>query len=120
MTWYDVYVGYNDDSFKWEGGNWSGNYPRNGSPRLPLPAPFYELIEKIETGKYEGKQLDWGAYGAKASKEQIVDFIKEYYNDDWLQRHVTLPHIIEQLDRVYDFVLELDSDKTYVLVALET
>jgi len=120
MTYYDVYVGLNDDSFKWEGGNWSGNFPRNGSPRLPVPAPFRELMEKIVDGTYEGKQLDWGAFGAKVTKGQIVDFIQEFYDDKWLRFNADTPHRIEELEKVYNYVLELDNAGIYVLVALET
>jgi len=120
MTYYDVYIGYNDDSFSWDNGNWSGNIPRNGSAGFPVPAPFNVLIDKIQAGEYDGKQLDWGSWGAKVSKQQIVDFIKEYYNDDWLLRHATLPHLLAELEKVYDFVLKLDNEGIYVLVAIET
>jgi len=120
MTYYDVYVGLNDDTFKWEGGNWSGNFPRNGSPKLPAKAPFMELMFRIADGTYEGKQLDWGAYGAKVTKGQIFDFIQEFYDDQWLRSWYRTQQDIEELNQVYDYVLELDNAGIYVLVALET
>jgi len=120
MTWYDVYIGYNDDSFSWENGNWNGNTPKNGSPRFPTPTPFNKLIDKIQDGTYQGKQLDWGAWGAKVSKAQIVDFIIDNYHDSWHRLCLNSSNNISDLKKVYDFVQKLDEDETYVLVAIET
>jgi hypothetical protein len=120
MTYYDVFVAHDDDTFKWEDGNWNGNYPRKRGPWFPSKAPFWELVDKIQSGKYEGKQLDWGSWGAKVTKDQAVDFIQEYYDDNWMQSNVQLPHLLGQLEEVYDHVLGLDPQGAYVLVALET
>ena len=120
MTFYDVFVAHDDDTFKWENGNWNGNTPRNRGPWFPEKAPFWPLIEKIEAGKYEGKQLDWGAYGAKVTKDQVVEFIQEQYGDGWMLGHLDSPHLLKQLEEVYDYVLALDPEGAYVLVALET
>jgi len=61
----DVYIGRLDDpDFKWEGGDWNGNVPRRESPFFP-DSPgrerlFYTVVNRIETGRYTGKQTDWG------------------------------------------------------------
>ena len=120
MTYYDVFVAHDDDTFKWENGNWNGNCPRNRGPWFPSKAPFLLLIDKIERGKYQGKQLDWGAYGAKVTRDQAVEFIQEFYDDNWMRSNAKQSHLLKQLEEVYDHVLALDPQGAYVLVALET
>jgi hypothetical protein len=40
------------------------------------------LIDKIESGELPGKQVDWGAWAANLSKQQILDFFNAVYEPD--------------------------------------
>ena len=37
------------------------------------------LIAKIESGELPGKQVDWGAWAANLSKQQILEFFDAVY-----------------------------------------
>ena len=67
----DAYIGYvdHDQDFKWEGGNWNGNIPKRQSPFFP-GGGFRMIKERIASGKYEGKQTDWGAWVAIVNKKK--------------------------------------------------
>ena len=36
---------------------------------------FRTLIHKTESGELAGKQVDWGAWAANVTKQQILDFV---------------------------------------------
>ena len=40
------------------------------------------LIDKIESGELPGKQVDWGAWAANLSKQQILNFFNAVYEPD--------------------------------------
>lgn len=123
MSYYSVYIGYMDNTFDWDKGDWSGNTPNRRSPFFPPATPFDKVIDKIDSGEFEGKQLDWGAWGAKVNKEQIVNFIKESYGDssghNWKRNQVAFPHLIEQMDELISFINTLDDTSIYVIIASE-
>lgn len=122
MTYRDVYIGLLEDpKFSWQSGNWEGNAPDAISPLFP-PAmgAFNELIDRIESGAYEGKQTDWGAWVAKVSKQQILGFIEDCYGQD---RYYTdpkyMPHLYDKIQELLRRIESLDEHKTYALVASE-
>ena len=39
------------------------------------------MIKKIERQELAGKQVDWGAWAANVSKQEILDFIGEFYSE---------------------------------------
>jgi hypothetical protein len=43
----------------------------------PSSRSFSLLVSKIRDGKYQGKQVDWGAFAANVSKGDILTFIDE-------------------------------------------
>ena len=122
MTYRDVYVGDLDDpDFHWDGGNWSGNEPKALSPFFPPTYghgedPFFAVIHRIADGRYEGKQVDWGAWVAKMKKQQIKDFLREFYMRD---SDDSLPHLRAQLQEVLRCVESLDQERIYGLTASE-
>jgi hypothetical protein len=105
MTSYDVYVGElsgGDDPLDWGGNPSVGNTPRAISPFFFPPrgqsAPFWRLIDKIERGEYLGKKVDWGAWAARVTQQQILDFVEETYRGhDWYTDATFMPHLYEQM-----------------------
>jgi hypothetical protein len=82
MSVLDVWIGRLDDpKFHWDGGDWNGNLPRRVSPFLPTHAPWYLLVRKIRNGELDGKQVDYGGFVARVTKQQIRDFVRECYAD---------------------------------------
>ena len=117
----DAYIGYAEfaQNFKWEGGDWNGNVPKRQSPFFP-GGGFRTIKERIASGEYEGKRTDWGAWVAKVTKQQIVEFV-EYihsggiefvpggkYGYDWQ---------VKAYQDLITFVDALDDEKQYYLVA---
>jgi hypothetical protein len=43
------------------------------------PAAFFALLGKIRSGEVEGRQIDWGCWAAKMSREKIIGFVDEVY-----------------------------------------
>ncbi len=122
MTYRDVYIGLLEDpKFSWQSGNWEGNAPDAISPLFP-PAmgAFNELIDRIESGAYEGKQTDWEAWVAKVSKQQILCFIEDCYAGDRNYTDPTyMPHLYDKMQELLRHVESLDNHKIYALVASE-
>lgn len=111
----DVYIGRLDSvengTFKWDGGDYSGNTPNRISPYFPYGYETIKQIWKIiDSGQYDGKQLDWGAWGVKMDKQSLLMFI-----DDCRKQHSP-----KDYRELYRFVnKKLESGVTYVLVGAE-
>ncbi|MBV9633778.1 MAG: hypothetical protein JOZ40_04040 [Methylobacteriaceae bacterium] len=85
----NVYIGRlsdRADPLDWGGEPRIGNIPQRIGPFFPTGSgsrrPFPSLVAKIQRGELSGKQVDWGAWAASVSKQDIVDFIVETYRDD--------------------------------------
>ncbi len=109
-THYDLYVGCADDPrFKWEGGDYNGNIPEVvvhlGSVGL---GGCIDAVRQLESSKYGGKRLDWGACGARLTKERITEFLHDFAPDGgWLLTRLTM-------------LEPLDVNRIYVLFACES
>lgn len=118
MMYYDVYIGRNDDPrFSWRSEGQEGHPPCRVGPFFPsfrgVPTgypggPFGELLDRIDKGRLEGGQVDWGAWVATATRAEIMTFVDEVYSDR-----------PESAEEVRAFVKGLDPDETYALVAAE-
>jgi hypothetical protein len=75
MTYCSTYVGeLNDDSFSWDGGDWSGNIPKRLGQTFPQPLEHYNAQFKkwgVEAG-VTWKQTDWGGWIAKVDRADIM------------------------------------------------
>jgi hypothetical protein len=124
MAGRDVYVGrLKDPNFQWDVYGTIANIPERLTPLFPLASwgPFWKLFERIENGYYVGKQVDWGAWAAKVSKDQILEFFDEMYSHDALALTGTpFPWIIESVDELRESLEALPDDELYVLIALES
>ena len=95
-----------DPAFLWvnpDGAPSSGNLPR----RLIPPEPYKSLgvgvswvLQMIKEGRYDGRQLDWGAWGLKMTGREIRALLVD-------------------ADTPAAMFSKLDDDKPYVLVAGE-
>jgi hypothetical protein len=130
LTYYDVYIGRLDDpGFSWGSQGREGSPPRRLGPFFP-PArrgssrypggTFGELLNRIDEGRLEGGQVDWGSWVAKASRAEILAFMDELYaNDPTYSPPTAFPHLLESLEELRGFVKGLDPNETYALVASE-
>ncbi len=77
------------------------------------------LISMIDAGLLKGKRLDWGAFAAVTTKQQILNFVDELYRDDptYSDPHY-MPHLYPKLRELLD-VLNGLSDGEYALVGVE-
>jgi len=109
MSFYGLSLGYADDpTFKWEGGNHSGNIPSIvidfGS--VGGVSGCATARNLLESPKYGGRELDWGASGAKLSKSQVIEFLSEFYSG-------------HERDRALELVAPLSDDQIYLLFSWE-
>jgi hypothetical protein len=129
ITYRDVYIGElasGSDPLDWDG-DWNGNVPKVISPWFPPTGgisfpkhPFAQLIDRISTGKFQGKQVDWGGWAAKVTKQEILDFITEVYGGDNCYTDPTvMPHLYEQMQTLTEYVNSLPEGGTFALVATE-
>ena len=118
----DVYIGrLNDRSFKWNGGNWEGNVPRRRSPFFPDgDSAFWEVRNRINQGKLDGKQTDWGGWVARVKKTEIEAIIRDLHDaNPWYQPGSPMPHMELRLKELRTYVAGLNDYDTYALVATE-
>ncbi len=109
MSFYDLYVGdASDPKFHWDGGDYSGKIPESvldlGSPGLMGCVSARSLLE---SPKYGGRVLDWGASGARLNKGRICEFL-----DDFAKGNASQSLLLEK-------VQSLDDGVEYILVACE-
>jgi len=78
MTYHGIKVAIiKSDTFAWTEDNWNENvetlfeFPPIGS------SGFFAVMNGVTSGKYEGRQLDWGAWLAIVSKEQVTELIRD-------------------------------------------
>ena len=116
----DVYVGFFDGSFDENGYSNICNAPKRQSPFFPTGSvAFRELNKRISEGVYEGRRIDWGAWFAKVSKQQIKDFMSDMYDDGSCLDRDYSDHIKKNYLELIAFVDELDDDGEYALTASE-
>ena len=109
MQAYRLNLGYADDpTFKWEGGDYNGNIPQVivsfGSIGLP---GCVEARVLLESTKYGGHKLDWGASGARLNKFQVINFLTEFYSNK-----------LEQENKINNLA-RMPEDRLYLLFACE-
>ena len=110
MSHYDLYVGRADDPrFTWEDGDCNGNIPEVVLHLACLGlGGCMDAMKRLESSKYGGKRLDWGACGAYLTKERIADFLHEFAPDaGWLLKSLPM-------------LKSLDESRLYVLFACES
>jgi hypothetical protein len=113
------YILNKDNSFNWD------NYYIDYDTGIKVPyflawEMFGEVITKINSGEFEGKQRDWGSWGAKVNKKQIIEFVDEIYDEYLHQTNKPLSGISEtETDKFLNLVKNLKDTETYLLVAKE-
>jgi hypothetical protein len=120
VTYADVYVGRlgeGADPLDW-GGDWNGNTPSRLSPFFPSSGgrAFSMLTDKVDSGQLPGKRVDWGAWAANVSKQQILDFFVEVYPPEAAE--LSSGDSASRRTEVWNFLTDLP-DGRYALVASE-
>ena len=109
MSFYNLYVGdASDPKFHWDGGDFSGNIPKILMDLGGLG--LFGCVEArniLESPKYGGRVLDWGASGARMNKAQILEFIGDYFKSE--------QYCVFPLERIQT----LEEDREYILFACE-
>lgn len=105
----DVYIAFLDGTKDPDG---YPNLVQNPTPPTRRQSPFFrngsqafwELKHRIDAGMYEGWPIDWGAWGALVTKQQISEFIRD---------------VGAGSAELLMFVARLDPEVKYALVASE-
>jgi len=89
----DVFIGLSaDPSFQWEGGNYQDNIPNRISPFFPSVRRLSNDLhsghrcsyantswhQACEDFGFQLVQLDWGVFGTKISKSQILGLLARF------------------------------------------
>ena len=118
MTDCYVYVGdAQDPQFNLEKGDWENNRPAQLSQDFPpmRSGTHSQFFQSWTQSKgLVVKQTDYGAWVALATKEQVLRFIADAYDD---QEH--LPWVAPVLPHLRRFAQGLESSRQYALVATE-
>lgn len=65
------------------------NLPPVIGPRFPpsghdgLPQAWFLVHDRIETGRYEGRQIDWGAFAGCVTREEVIALAEEVFPTGW-------------------------------------
>lgn len=107
MTVYFSYIGdFEGEDFQWDDPSLAKT--TSNLPRRLIPTDNFEnigtgaqwAIQQVNAGRYDGRQLDWGAWGLKMTGAEL----RALFGDD---------------HRYADAIAALTPDKFYVLVAGE-
>ena len=81
MSYHDVYIGNASGNFLWEGGDWNGNFPATVAdlPKGGQNSEFSAILKLVDSGKFEGKQTDWGTWVVKVTKNDLAQLVKKWY-----------------------------------------
>ena len=131
MTSRSVYLGDPaDEEFQLDGGNSSGNFPRQLGPAWPRNrrgehftqwGVYSIIVAEAMSGKFEGRQTDWGCWVTLRTRDELLAFLDECYGDgpiyppDW-----TIRGKIKEDHEIRHFVAGLDQNRKYYLVAMES
>jgi hypothetical protein len=123
---FKVYVGDLEDPEFQNGEEGPGSIvhpPRAVSPDLPLSEGYlaFNLVCKIGSGDFSGRQIHAGCWVAKVTRAQIVHFIYEYYIWWQLYHHYEdgTETPLDECGEILNCVKNLDAGKYYGLVACE-
>ncbi len=131
MTHRDVYLGDPDDpDFELVGKEWAGNFPARLGPAWPSQkrgdpithwGVYSEVVARAMSKHYVGCMTDWGCWVTLMTPSELLEFISECYGDQpvfppaW-----SIPGENPEDHEIRTFVQQLDPDRTYYLVALES
>ena len=126
MSFCDVYIGRTDDPSFIAGRNThDGSVPTRRSPLFP-PAkhPFYGAFghfhDRLKDGRFVGEKTDWAGRVVPATKGQMEAFVSEIYDGDVTYSPTTqFPWLLNQLNELRAFVVALEDDGRWALVATE-
>jgi hypothetical protein len=118
----DVYIGWLEEDGSLDKGEDPsiGNAPIRVSPFFPDGSQAFSLLkDKIEAGEFKGEKVDWGAWAAAVTKQQIISFMDEHYGEDRKPWKEGFDNLYKQLRELEEFVEGLPEDKMVALVASE-
>jgi hypothetical protein len=95
---------------------------------------FWEVLERTKDEKFVSKAIDWGTWAVRASKEELVEFLRSMYVKEWpdenwteLVRRLLKKGVImkcevgiRQMKDLIKLINGLDPDETYAIVAQES
>ena len=95
---------------------------------------FWEVIERTKDEKYVSKAIDWGTWAVRASKDELVEFLRSMYVKEWpdenwteLVKRLLKKGVIQkfevgirQMKDLIKLINGLDPDETYAIVAQES
>jgi hypothetical protein len=123
LTLVTTYVGRMDDAqFNWHRALHSSdsNIPRPITRDFPPGDVADELCRRIRDGEYEGKQTDWGAWVARVSRQQILEFLEHCYGGSpTYSEKSSLPWLRSWYRELREEVEALDADSEYAFVCAE-
>jgi len=118
MTICDTYVGnLSDSEFKWEGGDWNGNFPARLTEFFPPYEGKHYGVAMHDWMKEKGlvyRQTDFGTWVAKATKAEVMEFFEAAY-----ARRVDLSWMEEKWAALRRSLMDLPEGVTYGLVNQE-
>jgi hypothetical protein len=95
---------------------------------------FWEVLERTKDEKFVSKAIDWGTWAVRASKDELVEFLRSMYVKQWpdekwtelvkrLLRKGVIMNCdvgIRQMKDLIKLINGLDPDETYAIVAQES
>lgn len=135
MPFCDVYIGVDDDAerFSWTPSDEAYrvlNLPRRIGPFFPrathLPGHglWSLVLDRLRSGRYPGKQIDWGAWAAPVTTATIRDLMDEVFPHGYSYgAPAEFPDMYAHLEvelRDFRAFVEALEDEQYILVAVET
>lgn len=104
-----------------------GNTPPRLVPKnwhINLPFSYYWIAEQIKSGKFQGKQFDWGGWGIVIQKANVLVLLREQQEASRTNAPLALTdNVLKNENEVDQTILEIEKTliegKDYLLVVLE-
>ena len=113
MTERWIYIGElgENGALDWGGDPNLGNIPKHLQPSIYGDDGFWIVVRLVDSGEFEGRKIDWGAWALKLNGPQLREVLTRVFSVDIRRGNAAEEHIA--------FADKLGPDKYVALVAAE-
>jgi hypothetical protein len=80
---------------------------------------FFAIRDGVQSGRFEGIQVDWASWAARMTRAEIERFIDEMYGAPGEYEAREPKHLADQMRAVRDCVAALPPDRQFAVVCEE-
>ncbi len=102
-----------------EDGTWSGSPVPWFPPDHGYGTAFFAIRDGVQSGRFEGVQVDWGSWAARMTRAEIEQFLEEIYGPAGEYEAKEPEHLAEKMRTLRRVVANLVPGRHYAVVCEE-